>query len=444
MGVTRRTSEIPPEPGRARYRIGRGPDNELILNEPSVSRRHAELYQEDGEWLVSDLGSRHGTRVNGRPIGGPVRLLPGDEVSCGEVVVVFDSPPGSDVGERETEPVVTRDYGQALRLVGDSAGMRRCRDLIRRFAGSTATVLITGESGTGKEVAARLLHEQSPRQAQPFVVINCPALPGTLLDSELFGVEKRVATEVDAREGKLEQADGGTLFLDEVGDIDVAAQAKLLRFLQDKTVERVGGRKQRTLDVRIVAATNQDLVQAIDLGRFRLDLYHRINTLSLQLPPLRDRREDIPALVEHFLRQTERPKLEITAAALARLAGYLFPGNVRELQRVIEQASLLVEGDRIDVDDLGALAGPGAISESDDDRARELHRRLVDDGADFWHLVREPYLCRELSREVVRRTISLGFEDAGRSLRELGRLYGIDDAREYKKLRDFLRNHDLV
>src|SRR6185436_5175847 len=167
--------------------------------------------------------------------------------------------------------------------------------MIDRVARSNVTVLISGESGTGKEIVARLVHYRSPRSRRPFVVVNCPALPGSLIEYELFGVARGVATGVEARAGLLELANGGTLLLDEVGDLELVAQAKLLRFIQDKKVERIGGRKVIPLDVRILAATNHDLAAFVESGKFRVDLYHRLNTVTLHTPALRERPEDIPA-----------------------------------------------------------------------------------------------------------------------------------------------------
>jgi Nif-specific regulatory protein len=226
---------------------------------------------------------------------------------------------------------------------GTSAAMQEPLRLARTVAATPTTVLLLGESGTGKEVLARAIHQWSPRAAHPFVAVNCVTLTPELLASDLFGHEKGAFTGAIAqKKGKFELAHGGTLFLDEIGDLAPDLQAKLLRVLQDKEVQRVGGTKDLPVDVRLIAATNRDLHQAMQRGVFREDLYYRLNVVSLTLPPLRDRPEDIPPLVQHFLayysREVNRPGLTITPAALDLLQAYPWPGNVRELQNAIERA----------------------------------------------------------------------------------------------------------
>jgi len=226
-------------------------------------------------------------------------------------------------------------------VVGRSAAMRDLLDMVERIAPSRATVLLRGESGTGKDLVARVIHENSPRAGRPFVVLNCAALPETLLESELFGHERGAFTgAMQAKEGRFELANGGTLFLDEVGDTPPAAQVKLLRVLQERQFERLGGRRTITVDVRIVAATNRDLEEAVREGRFRFDLYHRLSVVSLFLPPLRDRREDIPPLAQDFLGRlgTENGKrLELSREALGVLLGCQWSGNVRQLKNCVER-----------------------------------------------------------------------------------------------------------
>jgi transcriptional regulator with GAF, ATPase, and Fis domain len=241
-------------------------------------------------------------------------------------------------------------------LVGDSTGMRRVKELVVRAAASRVGVLIRGESGTGKELVARLLHAASPRRDAPFLALNCAAVPETLLEAELFGIERGVATGVEARPGKFELATGGTIFLDEIADAPLAIQAKLLRVLQEREIERLGGRRRVPVDVRVVAATNADLEKAIRERRFREDLYYRIRVVEIPLPPLRERREDIPRLIGHFLsriaaREGRRLK-SLTREAVARLLDYPFPGNVRELENLLEGAVALVPGDTIEAGDL--------------------------------------------------------------------------------------------
>jgi transcriptional regulator with AAA-type ATPase domain len=244
--------------------------------------------------------------------------------------------------------------GDALQaLVGSSEAIRDLRDRITRVAATDFTVLVEGESGSGKELVARQLHEQSRRRRGPFVAVNCAALVETLLEAELFGIEERTATGVRGRRGKFEHADGGTLFLDEVSDLSLSAQAKLLRVIQDLTVERVGGTGARRVDVRIVIATNRGLVELVEKGRFRADLYYRLNGVEIRVPALRSRRGDIPELSEHFLyRHRALRRLRITPTAMDALCTYDWPGNVRELERVIERAIALGSDDEIGLDDL--------------------------------------------------------------------------------------------
>jgi DNA-binding NtrC family response regulator len=238
-------------------------------------------------------------------------------------------------------------------LIGSSFLMQALRHRIQRVAGTDFTILIEGESGSGKELVARQIHALSRRRRGPFVAINCAALVETLLEAELFGIEERTATGVRGRRGKFEYADGGTLFLDEVSDLSQAAQAKLLRAIQDLAVERVGGHRTHRVDTRIIVATNRSLGELAARGQFRADLYYRLSGVEIRVPPLRARREDIRELTEHFLERHRATRdLRLADAAADALATHEWPGNVRELERVIERAVALVEGDEIGVDDL--------------------------------------------------------------------------------------------
>jgi two-component system, NtrC family, response regulator AtoC len=240
-------------------------------------------------------------------------------------------------------------------IVGEAPAMMALWSLLQRVAGSPAsTVLLTGESGTGKDLAAKVIHYNSDRAARPFMNITCSALPEALLESELFGHERGAFT--DARQqktGLLESAEGGTVFLDEIGEMVPALQAKLLRFLEEKAFKRVGGASDIRVDVRVIAATNRDLEDAVQQGRFREDLYYRLNVMHIQLPPLRDRPGDIPQLllfyVDLFNREFRKRVIGVTDEALALLQGYGWPGNVRELRNAVERAMLLADGDHLDV-----------------------------------------------------------------------------------------------
>jgi DNA-binding NtrC family response regulator len=240
-------------------------------------------------------------------------------------------------------------------LVGDSLLMQRLRATVARVGATEFTVLVEGESGVGKELVARALHEASSRRRGAFVAVNCAALVETLLEAELFGIEERTATGVRGRKGKFEQAEGGTLFLDEVADLSLLAQAKLLRVLQDMVVERVGGHQTRAVNTRVIAATNRRLSQQVIAGKFREDLFYRLSGVEIDVPPLRARREDIPALVEHLLERHRHTRVLTTSpAALDALGVFDWPGNVRQLERVLERAIALATADRLHVHDLPA------------------------------------------------------------------------------------------
>ncbi len=256
---------------------------------------------------------------------------------------------------------VERDFGFES-LIGSGAAMRRVFETIQKVAETDLTVLIRGESGTGKELVAQALHQHSARKARPFVAVNCAAISRELVESELFGHEKGAFTGAEARRvGRFEAAHGGTIFLDEIGDMAPETQAKVLRVLQERSFERVGGSKPLQVDVRVVAATHRDLERDVREGRFREDLYYRLKVVELELPPLRDRREDVPALAARFLGQLaerhERPPRRLSPGAVAALTLHPWPGNVRELRNVVERAAVLAAGDEIAAEDL-ALGGP--------------------------------------------------------------------------------------
>jgi transcriptional regulator with PAS, ATPase and Fis domain len=252
----------------------------------------------------------------------------------------------------------------AAPLIGSSEAIRRVRERIERVAATDFTILIEGESGSGKELVARQVHELSRRRRGPFVAVNCAAIVETLLEAELFGIEDRTATGVRGRRGKFEHAHEGTLFLDEVSDLSAAAQAKLLRAIQDFSIERVGGFGSRRVNTRIVVATNRPLAGLVADGRFRMDLYYRLIGVEVQVPPLRERRGDVVELAHYFLeRHRGLRTLQLSEAAVDALLAYHWPGNVRELERVIERAVALAGSDRLEVDDLppALLSGYGDI-----------------------------------------------------------------------------------
>jgi two-component system, NtrC family, response regulator HydG len=275
-------------------------------------------------------------------------------------------------------------------MIGSSPAYRRMLSLVEQVADSSATILIQGESGAGKELVARAIHERSGRRAGPFVAVNCAALPETLLESELFGYEKGAFTGAASRkEGRFELANVGTLFLDEVADLSLVTQPKILRVLQEGEFERLGGTRTIQVDVRIVAATNQDLAEMVKDKRFREDLYYRLNVITVRVPPLRERHEDIRLLAQHYLRvyaAKNGRKLEgFSNEALERLESYRWPGNVRELENLIERTVLLARKDRIDAEDLpeeiaGVKRPPrDAVLELVGTPLAEIEQRLLDE-----------------------------------------------------------------
>ncbi|MGH7826547.1 MAG: sigma-54-dependent transcriptional regulator [Candidatus Binatia bacterium] len=289
--------------------------------------------------------------------------------------------------KRELE-LFSEDADKRYRLViGRSEKMKEAVETARKAATSKATVLLLGQTGTGKEIFARAIHNWSERRDQPFVAINCVGLSKELLESELFGHEKGAFTGADQlKKGKMELANGGTVFLDEIGDVSQELQTKLLRFLQEREFDRVGGVRPIHVDVRIIAATNRDLELAVKEGRFREDLYHRLNVVPIMLPPLRERTEDIPALAQYFLeryaKEVKKNFSEFNEEAVERLCAYVWPGNVRELANVLERAVVLGQGQKITSQDLpprivGERAEPRSDGVSYRDAMDAYRRRLV-------------------------------------------------------------------
>jgi two-component system response regulator AtoC len=298
-------------------------------------------------------------------------------------------------------------------IVGRSRPMQELFDILSRVAPTDSTVLITGESGTGKELVARAIHGHSPRCYCPFIVVSCGALPEPLLESELFGHEKGAFTGAEqSRKGRIEMAHGGTLFLDEIGEISPKTQVDLLRVLQEKKIQRLGGDKEISVDVRFIAATNRDLLVAIKEQRFREDLYYRLNVITIHLPPLRDRSEDIPLLVDHFVRklclEMNREPVQIAPQAMKLFMDYSWPGNVRELENVIERALVIGSGKMLVPEDLPFGAG------------RALEREL-------------PESLREMERLHIRRIL----EKAGWNVSQTARRLEIDRQTLYNKIEKY-------
>jgi DNA-binding NtrC family response regulator len=317
--------------------VGADPACDVVLRDPAVSGRHVSVKPVEGGFDVADLGSRNGTWLDGAKIGkGTVPL--GTMLRLGTTLLQL-APAETAV---DIPPSPSASFGA---MVGGSVAMRRIYGVLARAAQSNATVLFGGESGTGKELAARAVHDGSPRRDGPFVVFDCGAASETLIESDLFGHVKGAYTgAVGERAGAFAQAHGGTLFLDEIGDLPLSLQPKLLRMLEAGEVTPLGGRRGEKYDVRVVAATHRDLWQEVARGAFRGDLYYRLAVVEVQLPPLRARREDIPELVRRFLDRSGAPQAaagDLAGPNLDKLVAYGWPGNVRELRNVIARAVAL-------------------------------------------------------------------------------------------------------
>jgi transcriptional regulator with PAS, ATPase and Fis domain len=372
-----------------------------------------------------------------------------------------------------------REHGH-FQLIGDSAAINELRAEVERIARSDAKVLITGESGTGKEVVARSINAMSPRAQVAFVPVNCAGIPETLLESELFGHVKGSFTGAYRdKPGKLEMADNGTIFLDEIGEMTLRMQGLLLRFLETGEIQKVGAeRTVKTTNVRVIAATNRNLRDLITQGQFREDLFYRINVIHVTVPPLRERKADIPGLVEHFLRNFTTSRngagngngngnghaygggdghesghghhpvvREVAPDALAALTGYSWPGNVRQLENVIERLVVTARHEVIRLDDLSPeIRVPGQIGmrprrERRRTVADELYKKLLDERISFWDAVYPLYMNRDITRGNVRDLIHKGLEEARGNYKIVLRLFNMEPG-EYKRFLNFLRKHD--
>ena len=334
-------------------RIGSMEDNDVVLSDDTVSRYHCKIVQDDSAYMLVDLHSTNGTTVNKVRVR-EAFLKPGCMISVGGSQLRFNA------REEEVEIVPSRS-DHCAGLIGGNAKMREIYSILEKIAPTATTVVIDGETGTGKEVVAQAIHSLSPRSRNDLVVFDCGAVPPNLIESELFGHEKGSFTgAMMTRAGLFEQADGGTLFLDELGELPIDLQPKLLRVLEQREVRRVGGAKAQKVDVRIIAATNRNLEDEVRAGRFRQDLFYRLSVVRLHLPSLKDRADDIPLLVQHFLDHghynrdaTGKARARgVSREALAALQAYPWPGTVRELVNVVERAVSFCDAEIVELDDL--------------------------------------------------------------------------------------------
>jgi len=342
------------------------------------------------------------------------------------IVTVKNALEVADLTRQNT--ALREDLGATRLILGESPAMAKLADWIARTAPTAGRVLITGENGTGKELVARALHDGSPRAKGPFIRVNCAAIPTELIESELFGHEKGAFTGADRqRRGRFEQAHRGTLFLDEIGDMRVDVQAKLLRVLQEGEVERVGGDRPIRVDVRVLAATNKDLEAQVEKGEFREDLFFRLNVVPIVAPPLRDRKDDIPLLVAHFLRlyaenNDFRPKT-VVSDAMDTLCRHTWPGNIRELKNLVERLSIMVSGDTIEATDLPSLDGLETRTTSDSS------------GGSAWPTMSSGLTLKEVREMIERHYIADALESCGWNVTQTARTLGIERTNLHKKIK---------
>ncbi len=333
-------------------RIGKAPENDLVLADETVSRVHFEIARDAKGYLVRDLKSTNGTFLDSAEVK-EAYLRAGSVIAVGATEIKFTP-------FEERIEIMPSEKEQLGEMVGKSSAMREIFGLVEKIAPTDATVLIEGETGTGKDMIARTLHQLSPRGDKPFIVVDCGAVAGTLIESELFGHEKGAFTgAVNARQGAFELASGGTVFLDELGELSLDLQPKLLRVLEQREFRRVGGAKTLKVDLRVIAATRKDLRSEVEKGKFREDLYFRLNVVPITAPALRERREDIPLLIDSIMRKlSPEGATALAESTRAALMAHDWPGNVRELRNVIERALALGGDPGMLVAPLGNDAGP--------------------------------------------------------------------------------------
>jgi len=360
---------------------------------------------------------------------------------------------GVDAGSR-TNSLAGMRMKTNVELVGRSAEIIALQHEVERVARSDAKVLITGESGVGKEIVARSIHTRSPRAGHVFAPVNCAGLPETLLESELFGHVKGSFTGAYRdKPGKMETAHLGTVFLDEVGEMTLRMQGMLLRFLETGELQKVGADgSTRHVNVRVIAATNRDLRELVTRGAFREDLFYRLNVIHIMVPPLRERRQDIPLLVNQFLSQfataNRTQMLTVSPEAMNTLIAYSWPGNVRELENAMERLVVTLQGNTIEPEhlptEIRGNAGSVALRPKRERRrtvADELYKRMTEQGESFWTTVYPMFMGREITRSNVRDLIALGLQETRGNYKIVARIFNMEQ-RDYKRFLNFLRKHD--
>jgi two-component system response regulator AtoC len=368
---------LPLNQSKKSYVLGRSENLDYVFKDPGISRAHAEVFYRDKRWHLKDKGSSNGTYLNGLPVEEKT-IGPQDIIALGsvELLVVSQNPEEPKDLKNITQGFNVTDAFDLTRRIGSSiiGKSKQIQDLIGhilKLSMVETTVLIHGETGSGKELVARALHAGSARQKGPFVAVNCAAIPENLFESEFFGHEKGAFTGAQSlREGYFEQACQGTIFLDEIGDLPLAAQAKLLRVLEARRIRRVGATEDTRLDVRVIAATHRDLQKRVAEKEFREDLFHRLRVVELHVPALRERQKDIVLLSDYFLtrmcHERSRKISKISKEAYRVLLSYAWPGNIRELKNVLERALLLSEGQDLGVEHLSFLAEAQPIVNEED------------------------------------------------------------------------------
>jgi len=422
--------------------VGRGATNDVPLDDPAASRRQSIVRADEDGYLISDLGSANGTYLNSSRVLAPARLKSGDLITIGSTRITFLSDPElepHDEGPADDSTRVREDARASGVLLGASAAMEELFHLIEKASASPLPTLLEGETGTGKELAARAIHQASRTGKGPFLPVNCAAVPENLLESELFGHRRGAFTGATSdHEGLFEAAQGGTVFLDEIGEMPLAMQPKVLRVLQEGELTRIGEIRPRKVDFRLVAATNRDLLHEVECGNFRGDLFYRISAFPIRIPTLRERRKDIPILVESFLAVAARRQGKrvgpVAPAALRALVEFDWPGNVRELQNEVQRAvALASSGDEIGLEHLSPkLTGAARVGSDDTAEPRgALDPAPGADGATGSGSLREARNAFEA------RFIAEVLAQQGGSVLRAARVLGLTRAGLYKKLKEY-------